>query len=175
MFRHFRFRSRGIRSLEQMAGRSRPPVKWLGEAQGVTARDLFAAPATEVARSAQEDVKEFIQAALTSGPRLRSYVTRELREAGLSTASKTVQRVRGALRIVSRREGFGPGAEHLWQLPGYPWWTPFAEHRDRVQHVHYGNDGVGRDPGPVPSSNCGDNLDWDVVTLYKAYQHYVGT
>jgi hypothetical protein len=93
---------------------------WLGEAPGVTPRDLFAVPATEEERSEREMVRDVIEQALASGERKRSEVVREIREAGLTTSSKTVQRARQSLGIVSRRDGFGPGADHVWRLPGQP-------------------------------------------------------
>jgi len=95
-------------------------VVWLGEAPGVTARDLFAAPVDDDERSDRDAVTEVVREALADGPCLRDDVVKAIRDAGLHISDKSFQRTLRALGVERKRIGFGPGASWKLELPERP-------------------------------------------------------
>ncbi|HXW33683.1 MAG TPA: AAA family ATPase [Acidimicrobiales bacterium] len=92
-------------------------VVWLGEAPGVTARDLFAAPVDEDERSDRDAVGDVIRETLKCGPQKRADVLKAVKIAGLDVSEKTFQRACHALGVDRRRQGFGPNATYVLALP----------------------------------------------------------
>ncbi len=82
-------------------------IVWLGEAPGVTSRDLFSTPANDDERSERAEVAEVIRNALAGGSKPRTEVVRAVKAAGLSVSDKAVQRVCRSLGVRSKAEGFG--------------------------------------------------------------------
>jgi hypothetical protein len=82
-------------------------IVWLGEAPGVTSRDLFSTPANDDERTERAEVAEVVRNALADGPKPRTEVVRAVKAAGLSVSEKTVQRVCRSLGVGSKAEGFG--------------------------------------------------------------------
>lgn len=82
-------------------------VVWRGEAPGVSARDLFAAPVNDDERSDLEAVIGVLQECLVHGAMPRDEVMKAVRAAGLDVSSKTFQRACRRARVTRRREGFG--------------------------------------------------------------------
>ena len=82
-------------------------IVWLGEAPGVTSRDLFLIPADDDERSERAEVAEVVRNALSDGPKPRTEVVRAVKAAGLSVSEKTVQRVCRSLGVGSKAGGFG--------------------------------------------------------------------
>ena len=75
-------------------------VVWLGEAPGITVRDLFTTPVSDDERSERNAVAEVIRETLADGPRPRENVVKAVRDAGLTVHDKTIQR---ACREARRR------------------------------------------------------------------------
>jgi hypothetical protein len=91
-------------------------VVWLGEAPGITARDLFPAPVDDGERSDREAVAEVIREVLADGPRPRGDVVKAIQVAGLTAGDKTIQRACRALGVERKRTGFGSGASFMLAL-----------------------------------------------------------
>jgi hypothetical protein len=117
-------------------------VLWLGEAPHITARDLFAVPFDGGERSDRDAMAEIVREVLADGMRPRDEVRKAIRDAGLPTSEKTLQRVCRTLGVEHRRVGFGPGATFLLELPQRP--MPDKVDRDPVAHtpVHYVQNGA---------------------------------
>ena len=60
---------------------------------------------------------EFLQDFLSRGEMAAKDAETAARNAGVS--SKSLRSAKAALRVVTRREGFGPGAIWFWGLPGH--------------------------------------------------------
>jgi hypothetical protein len=69
-------------------------VVWIGEAPGMTARDLFTTPQGDEERSATEEVAEALREMLADGPLAVDEVRRQLRQAGYSISDSTLARAR---------------------------------------------------------------------------------
>jgi hypothetical protein len=70
---------------------------------------------------------EFLQAALARGPVPAAEVGSMAREHGLS--GKAVRMGREALGVEVGRNGFGPGGQSVWSLPGAPMDAPLPEEK----------------------------------------------
>jgi hypothetical protein len=90
-------------------------IAWLGEAPGVTAGDLFAAPMDAGERSDRAEVMEIVIDQLRDGPESRTQLDSAIRESGLEVSSKTVQRALRDLGVNRKRHGYGGG--FLLSLP----------------------------------------------------------
>jgi len=91
-------------------------VVWLGEAPGITARDLFPAPVDDGERSDRGAVAEVIREVLADGPRPREDVVKAIQVAGLTVGNKTIQRTCRELGVERKRIGFGSGASFMLAL-----------------------------------------------------------
>jgi len=91
-----------------------PRVVWLGESQH-GAEALLTPPSSEEDRTAKDDAKDFLQAALSGGCVEAAKVTQEAGTLGI--AGKTLTRAKQALGVQSSRNGFGPGSRISWCLP----------------------------------------------------------
>jgi hypothetical protein len=89
-------------------------VVWLGESS-YGAETLLAPPASEEDRTAKDDAKDFLQAALSAGCVEATKVAQEAGTVGIAT--KTLTRAKQALGVESLRVGFGPGSQVRWCLP----------------------------------------------------------
>ena len=91
-----------------------PRVVWLGESRH-GAEALLAPPSGEEDRTAKDDAKDFLHAALSGGCAEAAKVTQEAGALGI--AGKTLTRAKQALGVRSSRSGFGPGSQVRWCLP----------------------------------------------------------
>ena len=89
---------------------------WLGEARGITARDLFASPVQDDERSDRDAVADIIRESLSDGPKPRAEVMKAVGDTGLVVSSKMFQRACRRLGIKRHRTGFGSG--FVLTLPG---------------------------------------------------------
>ena len=64
---------------------------------------------------AQREAVEFLRAELAEGPRLQDEIIRAAGKCG--HAEKTLRRAKKALRIESRKSGFGSASEWRWVMP----------------------------------------------------------
>jgi len=89
-------------------------IEWVGR-RDVSATALLAVPLEGDERSSAEEARDFLRDLLTRGPCTAKEANRAAREAGIS--ENRLERARQSLRIRPRRQGFGPGAQYLWELP----------------------------------------------------------
>ena len=87
-------------------------IEWHGECE-LTADDLLAPSKGNGNRL--DEAETFLTALLAAGPVEQVEIQR--RAAAQGIAYRTVERAKGLLGIVSRREGFGPGSTVLWEFP----------------------------------------------------------
>lgn len=94
-------------------------VFWEGVAEGVTAADLVASPASrdDGDRTAGDEAADFLRAMLAEGPMAAAEVFARGRKEG--HGERTLQRARRSIGAVSRREGFGRGSAVSWTLPAH--------------------------------------------------------
>jgi hypothetical protein len=94
-------------------------VAWDG-ATAHKAADLLRTPARDDdgEAPAREEGEAFLRELLEEGPVPARQVKAEAREAGI--AERTLARARQAIGARTRRDGFGPGARYLWELPDRP-------------------------------------------------------
>jgi hypothetical protein len=73
------------------------------------------APVAQATRLRSDDAKDWLRAALNSGP----LPAREIRERGASVGLswRTLQRTAKALRVAYTRHDFGPTTHTVWALP----------------------------------------------------------
>jgi hypothetical protein len=115
-------------------------VVWLGEAPGLSVRDIFNGPTDEDERKDQEAVADVIRETLSGQDMERAEVLRVVRSVGLDVHDKTFQRACKSLGVKRRRNGFGgPFVLHL----------PNPENRDRgpVPQIAVHNVQIGADQG----------------------------
>jgi hypothetical protein len=85
--------------------------------------------------TAKDETIEFLRLVLAHGPVKVHYIEAEARSACLLgkdqeiRLSKPFRSARAELRVISTREGFGPGAVYYWALP------PTADHRSPPDHA----------------------------------------
>jgi hypothetical protein len=92
-------------------------VLWDPEPVAITANEALAADASgDEGGTAKEEAMELLKGALANGPIAATEANRMAREQGLSP--KAVRCARQALGVKIDREGFGPGSQSLWSLPG---------------------------------------------------------
>jgi hypothetical protein len=147
-------------------------IVWLGEAPGVTSRDLFSTPANDDERSERAEVAEVVRNLLTSGPKLRTEVVRAVKAAGLSVSEKTVQRVCRSLGVRSKAEGFG--GPWILTLPDLDMVASENMTQEPVQTVH-----TEADPDSWPP-HCGHEaqsgqLDSDTIASSRLSESPVST
>jgi hypothetical protein len=104
-----------------------PAVSWDSEPVKRTADEILSAMSGSGDRhTAKDEAKTFLQEALGSGPMSVSDLEAEARAAGLLgerqrlSYNKAIRAAADTLRVVRRREGFGPGAAYHWSLPDTP-------------------------------------------------------
>jgi RecA-family ATPase len=89
-------------------------VSWEGATEHKAA-DLLEPTGTE-SRTARSDAEAFLDDLLADGPVSARDVKRFAREAGIK--ARTLDRARQSIGAVSKRSGFGAGAEYHWELVG---------------------------------------------------------
>jgi hypothetical protein len=82
-------------------------IAWLGEAEGVSSRDLFLTPASDAERSERAELADVIREALGDGPKTRNEVANAVRATGLTVSDKTIQRACKSLGVERKPGGFG--------------------------------------------------------------------
>jgi AAA domain len=92
-------------------------VVWDG-ASARTANDLVRARVDEDEAPALAEAMRVLKEILADGPLAAGNVKRLAATAGV--AERTLQRVRHALGVTARRQGFGPGAFYIWSMPADP-------------------------------------------------------
>lgn len=100
-------------------------VIWDG-ATAHKAADLLRLPARDDdgEAPAREEGEAFLRELLAKGPVSARQVKAEAREAGI--AERTLDRARQAIGARTRRDGFGPGARYVWELPEGPMEAMYA-------------------------------------------------
>ncbi len=89
-------------------------VAWDGPTSH-TAAQLLAVPEDTETRSAMDEATDFLRDLLADSPLPAKDVMKEARAAAI--AERTLDRAKRAAGVVTRRDGFGPGATYLWSLP----------------------------------------------------------
>jgi archaellum biogenesis ATPase FlaH len=102
----------GIAEDEDQIATSR--IMWETQPVEMGADEAFGAALSHEERSEVDDAKAFITETLSEGPVKASEVARLAKAAGHS--HMTMARAKKAMRIVSAREGFGPGSVWFWRL-----------------------------------------------------------
>lgn len=87
-------------------------IEWRGPCD-LTADDLLV-PSKD-AGSKFDEAQQFLLEMLASGPVEQAVIQQHAAERVI--AYRTVERAKGLLNVVSRREGFGPGSRMFWELP----------------------------------------------------------
>jgi putative DNA primase/helicase len=101
-------------------------VSWESAPVTSTADEMMAAN-TSTPHSAKADCVEFLQTVLANGWTEVADITAEAIGAGLHAEgkqlkdNKPMRDARGALKVETRRDGFGKGARYFWALPDTPW------------------------------------------------------
>ena len=118
-----------------------------------------------------DDATEFLREVLERGEALVDDIESEARAAGLLGATqrighnKALRNARESLGVISRREGFGPGARYYLRLPGTPC-APANPHArplsERGAHgAHGGGSSLDRPPAPpAPSATLAPGDPW---------------
>ncbi len=88
---------------------------WLGEAEGVSARSVFAAPLGEDEAPGEDEVCSLLREVLSEGDKTRDQLRAEVRSAGLAASDKKLQRALSKIGAKHRRPGYGaPFVFSLW-------------------------------------------------------------
>jgi len=101
-------------------------VEWDNMPVTVSADQALAATASGDVGTSVDEAVEFFRDILERGEVLVDDIESEARAAGLLGAgqrighNKTLRKARESLGVISRREGFGPGAKYYLRLPGSP-------------------------------------------------------
>jgi hypothetical protein len=82
-------------------------VTWLGEAEGITARDLFPASGDGGDRSDRSAAVEVVAELLEERPHTWAELDAAIHDAGLEVSRKSVQRILNQLRVVRSKSEFG--------------------------------------------------------------------
>lgn len=90
-------------------------IVWEGPTEH-RARDLLADRGEHGGEPVRAEAEKVLREILADGPVPARKVKALARDAGVS--DRTLDRAREAIGAVTRREGFGPGASYLWELPG---------------------------------------------------------
>jgi putative DNA primase/helicase len=103
-------------------------VSWDNTPVTNTADEVMAAnTASDTPRTAKADCVDFLQSLLSAGWMEVGDVAAEAISAGLHSEgkqlkdNKPMREARAALKVETKREGFGKGARYFWALPGTPW------------------------------------------------------
>lgn len=103
-------------------------VNWENTPVTSTADGVMAANASgDVPNTAKGECIDFLQNILAGGWMEVADITAEAISAGLHSEgrelkdNKPMRAARSALRIETKREGFGKGAKYFWAFPGTPW------------------------------------------------------
>jgi putative DNA primase/helicase len=100
-------------------------IEWGSDTVTRTADEILQVTAAE-ADNPQSEAENLLRDILSSGEISIEDVEAEIRAAGLLGAgqrlghNKTLRKARESLGVISRREGFGPGAKYYLRLPGSP-------------------------------------------------------
>jgi putative DNA primase/helicase len=108
-------------------------VHWEDAPVTISADQALGAAEDTGSRTTKEEASDFLRDILGQGEVPAADVQQAAKKAGLS--SKPLRSAREALKVKSRREGFGPGAVWYWSLPSSPLMPspPIgAQHRDRA-------------------------------------------
>jgi len=89
-------------------------IDWQG-ISGHSATALLATPADGPERNSADEARDFLRDFLRGGARTAKEANRAARGAGIS--KHRLERARQSLGIRPQRQGFGPGAQYLWELP----------------------------------------------------------
>jgi hypothetical protein len=92
-------------------------VVWEGQSRH-TAVTLLSGPPNDEERSVRAEASDWLRALLTPDRVRADEVKRLWRATGWGSES-TLTRARRDIKVVSRREGFGPGAVYWWELPDH--------------------------------------------------------
>jgi hypothetical protein len=105
------------------------------------AADLLRLPARDDdgEAPAREEGEAFLRELLASGPVPARQVKAEAREAGI--AERTLDRARQAIGARTRRDGFGPGARYVWELPADPMDAMYAMDATSARDGNHGEHG----------------------------------
>jgi len=95
-------------------------VVWLGEAPGMTSRDLFAAPQDEDDRSEVDEMAEMLREMLVDGPMFVEDVKRQLRQAGLSVNDRQLRRARTRAGVVPDKKPESFGGKRKYRIADSP-------------------------------------------------------
>jgi hypothetical protein len=87
-------------------------IEWRGECE-YTADDLLAAPSKKEGKLAA--AMSFLSTTLECGPVAQPQIKAKAIKEGI--AIRTLERAKEVLRLISEREGFGPGSKCFWKLP----------------------------------------------------------
>jgi hypothetical protein len=91
-------------------------VDWEDAPVTISADKALGAAESTGSRTTKEEAADFLRAVLAQGEVPAGEVQQAARKAGITP--KPLRVAREALKITSRREGFGPGAVWNWSLPG---------------------------------------------------------
>jgi AAA domain len=122
-------------------------ISWGTKHIDETADEALATDANSSSASAKDEAVKFLQTILANGRVKIQDIEAEARAAGLLgrdqelSLSKPFRSARAELRIVSTRDGFGPGAVYYWSLPTMLALDPtmLASSRERATMGHEGN------------------------------------
>jgi len=126
-----------------------PRIVWEGETSH-TAEALLAVRLPEDERSALDETVEFLLATLAEHDLPAAEVKAAARPAGI--AKRTLERARYRAGVVTRRQGFGPGAVYVWSLHA----RQDSHARQLVDNGEHGEHGP-HDPRPHPHSTAEDS------------------
>lgn len=90
-------------------------VRWLGPENTTAAALLAAAAESQEEKSERLDAVAFLRERLSDGPKPYKDILREAKDSGIS--ERTLDRAKAALRVVSKRQGFGRDGGWEWRLP----------------------------------------------------------
>jgi AAA domain len=93
-------------------------VHWEDSPVTITADQALAAAESTGSRTTKEEATDFLRDILGQGEAPAEEVQQAARKAGITP--KPLRSAREALKVKSRREGFGPGAVWNWSLPSGP-------------------------------------------------------
>lgn len=92
-----------------------PCLAWSPDPVSITADEAMALERPDGRAHERNETMDWLRAALADGPLTCKEVERQAKEAGL--AWRTVKRVKRDLKVVARKEGFGPNGGWVWTIP----------------------------------------------------------
>jgi putative DNA primase/helicase len=93
-------------------------VHWEDTPVTISADQALGAAQSTGSRTGKEEATDFLRDVLEKGEVAAEDVQQAARKADITP--KSLRSAREALKVKSRREGFGPGAKWYWSLPGDP-------------------------------------------------------